>query len=108
MSHSASTSLTRAWLESLRPRTLPLAFASIVCGSALAYWQDTFDPLIAFLALVTAGLLHILSNLANDFGDAVKASYKEDRIYRKGVREGKRVDLGGRLIRKIIIFNSNL
>jgi len=80
MSQSQSISVTQAWLESLRPRTLPLAFASIVCGSALAFWQNTFDPAVAALALLTAGLLQILSNLANDYGDAVKGSDKEDRI----------------------------
>ncbi|NWC63152.1 1,4-dihydroxy-2-naphthoate polyprenyltransferase [Cedecea sp. P7760] len=80
MSDSQPTSVTQAWLESLRPRTLPLAFASIVCGSALAYWQGVFDPAVALLALLTAGLLQILSNLANDYGDAVKGSDKEDRI----------------------------
>lgn len=80
MSDSQPISVTQAWLESLRPRTLPLAFASIVCGSALAYWQGVFDPAVALLALLTAGLLQILSNLANDYGDAVKGSDKEDRI----------------------------
>lgn len=80
MSDSQPTSVTQAWLESLRPRTLPLAFASIVCGSALTYWQGVFDPAVALLALLTAGLLQILSNLANDYGDAVKGSDKEDRL----------------------------
>lgn len=80
MTDSQSLSRTQAWLESLRPRTLPLAFASIVVGSALAWWQGVFDPLIALLALLTAGLLQILSNLANDYGDAVKGSDKPDRI----------------------------
>jgi 1,4-dihydroxy-2-naphthoate octaprenyltransferase len=80
MNDSHSVSVTQAWLESLRPRTLPLAFASIVCGSALAYWQGVFDPAVALFALLTAGLLQILSNLANDYGDAVKGSDKEDRI----------------------------
>ena len=73
-------SRTQAWLESLRPKTLPLAFAAIVVGSALAWWQGHFDPLVAGLALITAGLLQILSNLANDYGDAVKGSDKPDRI----------------------------
>lgn len=36
--------------------------------------------LVALLALITAGLLQILSNLANDYGDAVKGSDKPDRI----------------------------
>lgn len=80
MNDSHSVSTTQAWLESLRPKTLPLAFASIVCGSALAYWQGVFDFAVALLALLTAGLLQILSNLANDYGDAVKGSDKEDRI----------------------------
>ena len=73
-------SRTQAWLESLRPKTLPLAFAAIIVGTTLAWWQGHFDPLVAGLALVTAGLLQILSNLANDYGDAVKGSDKPDRI----------------------------
>ena len=73
-------SRTQAWLESLRPKTLPLAFAAIVVGTALAWWQGHFNPLVAILALITAGLLQILSNLANDYGDAVKGSDKPDRI----------------------------
>ena len=73
-------SRTQAWLESLRPKTLPLAFAAIIVGTALAWWQGYFDPLVAGLALITAGLLQILSNLANDYGDAVKGSDKPDRI----------------------------
>ena len=80
MSSSTSTTPISAWLESLRPRTLPLAFASIVVGSAIAAWHGSLKPEVALLALVTAGLLQILSNLANDYGDAVKGSDKEDRI----------------------------
>lgn len=75
-----SISRSQAWLESLRPKTLPLAFSAIIVGIALAWWQGHFDPLVATLALVTAGLLQILSNLANDYGDAVKGSDKPDRL----------------------------
>ena len=52
-------SRTQAWLESLRPKTLPLAFAAIIVGTTLARWQGHFDPLVAGPALVTAGLLQI-------------------------------------------------
>ena len=75
-------SRTQAWLESLRPKTLPLAFAAIIVGTALAWWQGHFDPLVALLALITAELLQILSNLANDYGDAVKGSDKPDTLGR--------------------------
>lgn len=71
---------TRAWLESLRLRTLPLALASIITGSALAYWQGRFNLPIALLTLLTTALLQILSNLANDYGDAQKGSDQPDRI----------------------------
>lgn len=73
-------SRTQAWLESLRPKTLPLACAAIIVGTALAWWQGHFDPAVAVLSLITASLLQILSNLANDYGDAVKGSDKPDRI----------------------------
>ncbi|AMO51225.1 1,4-dihydroxy-2-naphthoate prenyltransferase [Kosakonia oryzendophytica] len=80
MNETQTLSRTQAWLESLRPKTLPLAFAAIVVGTVLAWWQGFFDPLVAVLALLTAGLLQILSNLANDYGDAVKGSDKPDRL----------------------------
>ena len=73
-------SRTQAWLESLRPKTLPLACAAIIVGTALSWWQGHFDPAVAVLSLITASLLQILSNLANDYGDAVKGSDKPDRI----------------------------
>ncbi|GAB81837.1 1,4-dihydroxy-2-naphthoate polyprenyltransferase [Shimwellia blattae] len=80
MTDSHPAGKTQAWLESLRPKTLPLCFSSTLMGSVLAWWQDLFNPLVALLALITAGLLQILSNLANDYGDAVKGSDKPDRI----------------------------
>ncbi|QKJ89018.1 1,4-dihydroxy-2-naphthoate polyprenyltransferase [Paramixta manurensis] len=77
---SVGISSSRAWLESLRLRTLPLAFASIINGSALAWWQGHFTPSIALLTLLTAGLLQVLSNLANDYGDTLKGSDTQQRI----------------------------
>ena len=60
MSSSTSTTPISARLESLRPRTLPLAFASIVVGSAIAARHGSLKPEVALLALLTAGLLQIL------------------------------------------------
>ncbi|GAL05819.1 1,4-dihydroxy-2-naphthoate polyprenyltransferase [Photobacterium aphoticum] len=68
------------WLDAARPKTLPLAIASIVCGSAVAGWQGSFSAVIAGLALLTALLLQILSNLANDYGDAVKGTDNDQRL----------------------------
>ncbi|CDL79291.1 1,4-dihydroxy-2-naphthoate octaprenyltransferase [Xenorhabdus cabanillasii JM26] len=70
----------QAWLESLRLKTLPLAVAAIMTGSALASWAGHFKWPVALLALLTASLLQILSNLANDYGDVTKGSDTEKRI----------------------------
>ena len=64
------TSKTKIWITAARPRTLPLAVASIIMGSALAAAREPFSWPVAILCVITAVLLQILSNLANDFGDS--------------------------------------
>ncbi len=68
------------WLDAARPKTLPLALVSIFSGSALAFSYGHFSLPVALLALLTATLLQILSNLANDYGDAVKGTDNENRV----------------------------
>ncbi|MCP3701252.1 MAG: 1,4-dihydroxy-2-naphthoate polyprenyltransferase [Aliivibrio sp.] len=74
------TSPFAIWLRAARPKTLPLALASIMTGSALAYWNNHASATITLMAFVTATLLQILSNLANDYGDAVKGTDNDDRL----------------------------
>ncbi len=69
------------WVSAMRPRTLPLALASIIMGNGLAAADGKFNGLIAFLSILTAILLQILSNLANDYGDSFHGA---DRVERKG------------------------
>ncbi|MBK7269203.1 MAG: 1,4-dihydroxy-2-naphthoate octaprenyltransferase [Flavobacteriales bacterium] len=75
------------WLQAFRLRTLPLAVSSILVGSALATnwgwvscFVDLFRPVILVLALLTAILLQILSNLANDLGDHQHGTDNADRV----------------------------
>ncbi|WP_159739521.1 1,4-dihydroxy-2-naphthoate polyprenyltransferase [Vibrio atypicus] len=70
----------RIWLDAARPKTLPLALVSILTGSVLAYSTQQFSFAVALLAFLTATLLQILSNLANDYGDAVKGTDNEQRL----------------------------
>lgn len=70
----------RIWLDAARPKTLPLALVSILTGSVLAYSTHQFSLTVAVLAFLTATLLQILSNLANDYGDAVKGTDNEKRL----------------------------
>ena len=70
----------QAWLLAARPRTLPLACASILLGSGLAATAQAFNPAVLLLALLTAIALQVLSNLANDYGDAASGADDAQRI----------------------------
>lgn len=67
---TAPKSRAAVWLGAMRPRTLPLALASILMGTGLAAAEGAFNWLVALLCVTTATLLQILSNLANDYGDS--------------------------------------
>jgi 1,4-dihydroxy-2-naphthoate octaprenyltransferase len=68
------------WIKAFRLRTLPLALSSAILGSFLAFSQGTFKWHIFILAAITTLFLQILSNLANDYGDALKGTDNEQRI----------------------------
>ena len=81
----------KMWWETARPKTLPLALASIFTGSALGYWANPqgFNGLVMALCLLTTILLQVLSNFANDSGDHQKGSDTEERIGAfRGIQKG--------------------
>ncbi len=69
-----------AWLVSFRLRTLPLALSTIILGSFLAAFQENFHWTVFILAALTTLFLQILSNLANDYGDAVHGVDNGERV----------------------------
>lgn len=78
---------TKAWISAMRLRTLPLSFSVILMGSAIAIIETNrysssreFSWWIFTLTMVTTLLLQVLSNLANDYGDALKGADNEGRI----------------------------
>ena len=73
-------STVKDWLSAFRLRTLPLAFSCIIMGSAVAYQKGFFKWNVFVLSILTALFLQILSNLANDYGDAKKGTDNENRI----------------------------
>lgn len=73
-------STVKVWLEAFRLRTLPLALSCIFMGAFLAFYFGHFNALIFVLAILTTLFLQILSNVANDYGDAVKGTDNENRL----------------------------
>ncbi|MDO4881023.1 MAG: 1,4-dihydroxy-2-naphthoate octaprenyltransferase [Capnocytophaga sp.] len=66
--------------QSARLRSLPLSMSGIILGSGIAYGQDIFRWDIFLLALLTTMLFQILSDYANDYGDAQKGTDNEQRL----------------------------
>lgn len=78
------------WLAAVRPRTLVLAVAAVTMGSLLAAARAPLSWLTALLTLVTAVLLQVLSNLANDYGDSVHGADSAARVGpERAVQSGK-------------------
>jgi 1,4-dihydroxy-2-naphthoate octaprenyltransferase len=67
------------WIEGARLRTLPMALAPVVAGSAAAQALHSFDPVRALLALLVALLLQIGVNYANDYSDGIRGT-DDDRV----------------------------
>ncbi len=72
-----------------RLRTLPLSLSGIIVGSSIAYTEEAFDGVIFGLALLTTILFQIVSNFANDLGDAQKGTDKERIGEARMVQSGK-------------------
>lgn len=72
-------SLLKSWLRAARLRTLPLSFSGILIGSSFAL-ASNFDVDILSSCLLITVLFQIISNFANDLGDAVKGVDDETRI----------------------------
>lgn len=68
------------WISAARPRTLPLAMASILMGSFLAAVNNQFSWLIFSLCSLTTISLQILSNFANDYGDTQNGADLAGRV----------------------------
>src|SRR4051794_17323051 len=61
----------KKWIIATRLETIGLALASVGLGNALAAWTGSFDWRLGIVAALTASLLQIVCNLANDYGDLV-------------------------------------
>lgn len=70
----------KVWLLAIRPKTLPAAAASVIVGTALAFYNGVFSAGPALAALAIALLLQIGSNLANDVYDDERGADTADRL----------------------------
>lgn len=70
----------KSWIKAARLRTLPLALSGILMAGGLAAFYGAFNVLVFGLALITATLIQVFSNFANDFGDFQKGTDNHRRL----------------------------
>ena len=77
----------KTWIRAARPRTVLLSFSGVLLGGFLSFYQFrdlglTQHPscCVLLLAALTAVLLQVVSNLANDYGDFKKGTDGKDRV----------------------------
>ncbi|MDQ4492029.1 1,4-dihydroxy-2-naphthoate polyprenyltransferase [Sinomonas sp. ASV486] len=70
---------TAQWISGSRPRTLPMAVAPVVIGSAAAFGLGAFKPVNALLAALVALALQVGVNYANDYSDGIRGT-DDDRV----------------------------
>ena len=74
----------KTWVKAARPRTVLLSFSGVLLGGFLAYKTGPSTGSGTWLCLLfsalTAILLQILSNLANDYGDFKKGTDSAKRV----------------------------
>ncbi len=71
---------TMIWIKAFRLRTLPLSLSATILGSFLGYAENRFKWGVFVFGTLTTLFLQILSNLANDYGDARKGTDNEKRL----------------------------
>ncbi len=95
--------MIKYWIEAFRLRTLPLALACIGMGGFIAASENKFNALVFSLTLLTAFLLQILSNLANDYGDSQNGADSEDRVGPSRAVQAGKISAGA-MKKAMIIF----
>jgi len=90
----------KTWVRAARPRTLLLSFSGVLMGAFLALSQPAYYILPLVLAALTAILLQVLSNFANDYGDYKSGVDGENRVGPQ--REMQRGDITEKGMRKAI------
>lgn len=75
-----STNSLNNWILASRPKTLPAAVAPVVMATAMAFGDGLWHWPTAMVCLITAILIQIGTNLANDYYDFKKGTDNHERI----------------------------
>jgi 1,4-dihydroxy-2-naphthoate polyprenyltransferase len=85
----------KLWIHAFRLHTLPLAASGILLGNFIALGNGYFHWSIFLLSLLTAILLQIFSNLANDYGDTKHGVDNAERVGPDRIMQSGEITVAG-------------
>jgi 1,4-dihydroxy-2-naphthoate octaprenyltransferase len=91
------------WLIAARPKTLPASISPVLVGTALAFREGAFDPLVFIATLAAAVLLQIGANFSNDVFDYLKGADKA-RVGPQRVTQSGLLSVRQMLIGTAVVF----
>jgi 1,4-dihydroxy-2-naphthoate octaprenyltransferase len=68
------------WINCARPKTLAASVAPVIVGSAMAYSAGPMDCLVLAVTFVSAVLIQVGTNFANDYFDDIRGADTEGRV----------------------------
>ena len=93
----------KSWIKAARLRTLPLALSSMLTGSFIAIYEDSYNWTVIVISAFTTVLLQVLSNMANDYGDSKKGTDNQNRVGpKRTVQSG---EISPKQMKKGVIFS---
>jgi 1,4-dihydroxy-2-naphthoate octaprenyltransferase len=81
----------KLWLSATRPKTLWAAVSPVIIGLAMAWDAGQFNWAAAAVTLLTALLIQIGTNFANDYYDYIKGADTEERFGPQRLTQAKLV-----------------
>lgn len=75
--------MLKDWIVEARPKTLLLSASNCSLGCALGFYYgivNLYNLAVAVFIVVTGMLLQVISNLANDYGDACRGADSSERL----------------------------
>ena len=92
------------WLSATRPKTLPVAIAPIIVGSAMAWADGGFSLGAMLVAMACALLITIGTNYCNDYADFARGADTADRKGPTRVTQAGLIPPGHIKIATFVIF----
>lgn len=68
------------WIEAARPKTLWASIAPVIIGTAMAFSDGQLDFIVGVLTMISAVMIQVGTNFANDYYDFFKGADTAERI----------------------------